>query len=276
MAFTKNPRSNLTKATLKLMQRLILLLVTLLGLTVLNVAGGQARPATATGDHAVIQRRRLVLVRPPDVAKRFPDKKQAVVNYPVVSGLNPAVLGRIRALFDFKNIFDYSLKEYREDAWLSEFDYVVNYNAHHLLDISFSQSGSGAYPDEHTKHFLIDLRSGKLLKAADVFVARKMPELIAKVDLKLRAELKGILEELRASHSDAEDLKMASEAQEPLSYTQENLDEFSVGNKGITFLYDAGYPHAIQAFAPNGRYFFNYAELKPFIKPDGPLGHFIQ
>jgi hypothetical protein len=256
------------------MQRLILLLVTLLGLTV--VAGGQARSATAAGDHAVIQRRRLVLVRPPDVVKRFPHKKQAVVNYPVVSGLNPAVLRRVRALFDFKNIFDYSLKEYREDAWLAEFDYVVNYNANHLLDITFSQSGSGAYPDQHTKHFLIDLRSGKLLQAADVFVAEKMPELTAKVDLKLRAELKGILEELRASHSDAEDLKMASEAQEPLTFTQENLDNFSVGSKGLTFLYDAGYPHAIQAFAPNGRYFFTYAELKPFIKPDGPLGQFIQ
>src|SRR6185312_8761343 len=59
MEFTKNRRSNLTKTTPKLMQRLILLAVTLLGLTVLNVAGGQGRPATAADDHAVIQRRRL-------------------------------------------------------------------------------------------------------------------------------------------------------------------------------------------------------------------------
>ena len=276
MVFTRNPRSKLTKATLKLMQRLILLLLTLLGLTALNVAASQARPATAAGDHAIIQRRRLVLVRPPEIAKRFPQKKQAVVNYPVVSGLNPAVLRRVQALFDFKNIFDYSLKEYREDAWLSEFDYVVNYNAHQLLDITFSQSGSGAYPDQQTKHFLIDLRSGKLLKAADVFVAEKLPDLTARIDVKLHAELKDILERLRASHSDAEDLKMASEAQEPLTYAQDDLDNFSVGSKGVTFLYDAGYPHAIDAFAPNGRYFFSYAELKPFIKPDGPLGQFIQ
>jgi hypothetical protein len=258
------------------MQRLILLLVTLLGLTVLDVAAGQARPASAAGDHALIQRRRLVLMRPPEIVKRFPHKKQAVVNYPVMSGLNPVVLRGVRALFDFKNIFDYSLKEYREDAWLEEFDYVVNHNANHLLDITFSQSGSGAYPDQHTKHFLIDLRSGKLLKAADVFVPEKIPQLTANVDLKLRAELKQILEELRASHSDAEDLKMASDAQEPLTYAPGDLDSFSVGNKGVTFLYDAGYPHAIQAFAPNGRYFFTYAELKPFIKPDGPLGQFIQ
>ncbi|MDQ5843724.1 MAG: hypothetical protein M3539_00320, partial [Acidobacteriota bacterium] len=61
----------------------------------------------------------------------------------------------------------------------------------------------------------------------------------------------------------------------PLRYTIENLNEFSVGAQGITFLYDAGYPHAIQAFEPNGKYFFRYAELKSFIKPDGLLGQFI-
>jgi hypothetical protein len=258
------------------MQRLFLLLITLLSLTALNIRDIQAQAATVAGDHAVIQRRRLVLIRPPEIAKRFPHKKQAVVNYPVVSGLSPAVLRRVRALFDFKNIFDYSLKEYREDAWLEEFDYVVNYNANNLLDITFSQTGSGAYPDEQSKHFLIDLRNGSLVKAADVFVVEKMPELIANLDAKLHMELKQILEQLRLSHSDAEDLKIASEAQEPLTYTQENLDNFSVGSKGITFLYDAGYPHAIQAFAPNGRYFFTYAQLKPFIKPDGPLGQFIR
>ena len=44
---------------------------------------------------------------------------------------------RVRALLDFKNIFGYSLKEYREDAWLTEFDYVVNHNGNSLLDITF-------------------------------------------------------------------------------------------------------------------------------------------
>jgi hypothetical protein len=48
-----------------------------------------------------------------------------------------------------------------------------------------------------------------------------------------------------------------------------------VGRTGITFLYDAGFPHAIKAFEPQGKYFFTYAELKLYIKRDGPLGQFI-
>ena len=66
------------------------------------------------------------------------------------------------------------------------------------------------------------------------------------------------------------------ESEEVLKFTKENLDDFSVGTKGLTFLYDAGYPHAIQAFEPNGRYFFSYSQLKPYIKRDGLLGQFVE
>jgi len=43
---------------------------------------------------------------------------------------------------------------------------------------------------------------------------------------------------------------------------------------GVTFLYDAGFPHVIQALQPDGRYFFSYAVLRPHIKSSGPLGVF--
>jgi hypothetical protein len=167
------------------------------------------------------------------------------------------------------------LKEYREDTWLSEFSYVVNYNKNYLLDITFTQSGSAAYPDDQSKHFLINLRDGSVIKASDVFVSEKLASLSVAVNRKLQTELKEILKSLEESKSDAEDVRIAGEAQEPLEFKVENLDDFSVGAKGITFLYDAGYPHAIQAFQPNGRYFFTYSELKPFIKREGPLGQFI-
>jgi hypothetical protein len=259
------------------MQRLILVLVILLGCAVLTTSGSQSVGAARTnvGDRAIIQRRKLVLIRSPNLVRRFPHKKRAVVTYPVVSGLSPAVLRRVNSILNFKNIFDYSLKEYREDMWLDEFDYVINHNGNSLLDITFSQSGSGAYPDDHSRHFLIDLRNGKVIKAVDVFVTDRMAQLTTNVNQKLQAELKTILQELSDSKSDAEDIRIAREAQEPLRFTLENLDNFSLGLTGITFLYDAGYPHAIQAFEPVGRYFFSYSELKPYIKPDGPLGQFI-
>jgi hypothetical protein len=249
------------------------LALTIFGNTLL--ASGQATKPPAAGDHAIIQKRRMVLTRDPEVIVAFPQKKIATVTYPVISGLRPPVLTRVRTILEFKNIFDYSLKEYRQDSWLDEFTYEVNHNGNYLLDLTFNQSGSGAYPDDQSKHFLINLRDGTVVKAADAFQEKQLPELATKVNEKLKAELQRILKSLRESKSDPEDVRVASEAQEPLEFKIENLNDFSVNAKGVTFLYDAGYPHAIRAFQPVGKYFFTYAELKPFIKLDGPLGQFV-
>ncbi len=233
--------------------------------------------ANAGTDRAVVRPRTVVIIRRGALIKDFPNKKRASVTYPVISGLKDAqVLGRVQAILKVKNVFDSSIAEYRDDNWLEEFSYKVNYNKNNILDITFTQDGSGAYPDTQTRHFAINLKNGNVIKASDVFVASSLPTLRTVLDGKLHSELKEILESLKDSKSDPEDVRIASEAQEPQGYTIENLDDFEVGAKGITFLYDAGYPHVIQAFEPNGRYYFSYSELKPFIKRDGPLGQFIQ
>jgi hypothetical protein len=61
-----------------------------------------------------------------------------------------------------------------------------------------------------------------------------------------------------------------------LEFKTQNLDEFSVSDKGVTFLYDAEFPHVIRGLQPDGEYFFNYAELRPYIQTGGPLGVFKQ
>jgi len=228
-------------------------------------------------NRAVVRPRTVVIIRRGALTKDFPNKKRAIVTYPVISGLkNAQVLGRVQTILQVKNVFDSSIAEYRDDNWLEEFSYKVNYNKNNILDITFTQDGSGAYPDTQTRHFAINLKNGNVIKASDVFIASSLPTLRAMLDGKLQNELKEILESLKDSNSDPEDVRIASEAQEPQGYTIENLDDFEVGAKGITFLYDAGYPHVIQAFEPNGRYYFSYSELKPFIKRDGPLGQFTQ
>ncbi len=256
-----------------------LLALVFLSFISLNGVVGQATAARAAAeDRVVIQSRRVVLVRTGRIAKEFPHKKRAVVTYPVVSGLrNPNVLRRIRSHFDFKNIFEYSLKEYREDAWLSEFSYVVNHNGNSLLDITFMQSGSGAYPDDHEKHFLINLKDGNLVKASDAFAPDKLASLAAAVDHKLQQELRLLASEM-AQDKDAsqEERESIKQAYENLRFEIANLDEFSVSRKGITFRYDAGFPHVIQALEPTGRYIFTFAELKPYINPNGPLGQFVR
>lgn len=228
-------------------------------------------------DRAVVKPRTVLIVRSGALTKTFPEKKRATVTYPVISGLKDArVLRRVQTILQVKNVFDSSIAEYREDNWLEAFSYKVNYNKNNILDITFTQDGSGAYPDTQTRHFAINLKNGNVIKASDVFIASSLLRLRTMLDEKLKNELKDILESLKDSKSDPEDLRIAAEAQEPLDYKMENLDDFEVGAKGITFLYDAGYPHVIQAFEPDGRYFFSYSELNLFIKRDGPLGQFVQ
>jgi hypothetical protein len=225
-------------------------------------------------DRVIIKPRRIVLKRSGQLAKQFPDRKTAVVTYPIISGLsNPAVLRKVRTALEIKNVFDSSLNEYRDDGWLTEFGYVVNYNSNYMLDITFRQSGMGAYPDEASKHFLLSLKDGHIVKAVDVFQSDKLAALAALVDRRLQRELKEIATE-NAQGASAEDIDSIRQAHEPLKFKVQNLDDFSVGRSGVTFLYDADFPHVIQAWEPNGRYFVSYAALRDYIKRDGLLGRF--
>jgi hypothetical protein len=234
------------------------------------------QPAAVRNDRVLVKPRTIVIVRTGKIVKDFPEKRRATIKVPVISGLSDArVLRKVQSILEIKNIFDTSVAEYREDNWLEELDYKVNYNQNHILDITFSQSGSGAYPDSQTKHFAINLRNGTVIKASDAFEPHKLIPLAGLVGAKFRAELAQILKDLAESKSDPEDIRIAKEAQEALEFKLSDIDDFSIGAKGVTFLYDAGYPHAIQAFEPNGEYFFSYSELKLLIRRDGPLGQFI-
>lgn len=249
----------------------------LLFVFVLNADSFPATQATALrSDRVVVKPRTIAIVRSGKIVKDFPEKRRATIKLPLVSGLSDArVLRRVQAILEIKNVFDTSVAEYRQDNWLEEFDYKVDYNRNFILDITFSQSGSGAYPDSQTKHFAINLKNGTVIKASDAFLPNKLIPLAGLVEAKFRAELVQILKDLAESKSDPEDIRVAKEAQEALEFKLSDIDDFSIGDKGVTFLYDAGYPHAIQAFEPSGEYFFSYSELQPFIRRDGPLGQFI-
>jgi len=246
-------------------------LLVLVLLSTLVSAQTRTKPAD---DRVTITPRKITLIRTGEVARNFPHRRRAVVTYPVVAGLrDQAVLRKVRALLEFKNIFETTLAEYRADQWLEEFGYDVNYNQNYILDLTFWQTGSAAYPDTQHKHFTIDLRRGAVVKASDVFLADKLEELARLVNEKLQKELKDSKPEiLKSGDISANDLNDLHEA---LKFELENLNDFEVANDGIVFLYDAGFPHVIQAIQPDGRYSFTYKELKPFLKPDGLLWQFV-
>lgn len=224
-------------------------------------------------ESVVVVKKTVVLIRTGRVARDQPHKKKATVSYPIIkSGVSdPVVLSRVRSLLNVKNIFDSSLEEYRQDTWLSDFDYTVNYNKNFILDITFKQEGSGAYPDSQDKHLAINLKTGRLITVADVFEPGMLVSLAGVVNRRLQAEMKETVDQVNQDKSiDAEEKARVPELYEDLKFEVKDLNDFMIDGSGITFLYEAGFPHVVQAYEPNGHYKFSYAELAPYLKRKDP------
>src|SRR5262245_58496943 len=242
--------------------------------TVDALAGGQLQSTPAQNDKVVIRPRTIVLRR----GEKGRDYKEAIIKIPDIRGISdPDVLRKLQSILDLKNVFGDSLEEirseFKESFWLTEITYKVNYNANFILDITFFESGVGAYPDTQIEHRIINLKTGDSLKAADVFNSSSLDALVKQVGAAMRAELRAEIRKYGRDQDAAERLK---EALQNATFGVENLDNFSVNNTGVTFLYDFGFPHVIKALEPSGRYFFSYERLKEHIKQDGLLGVFVR
>lgn len=105
------------------------------------------------------------------------------------------------------------------------------------------------------------------MRPSDVFV--NLRGLAALVRREQRREIASAIKQIRASKEwnepDPRGLFRHS------NFTAANLDWFSISDRGVTFVYDYGFPHVIKAVEPTGAFFFSWARLKPYIKPGGLL-----
>lgn len=206
--------------------------------------------------------------------KQAPDyKKTFTVELPVVFGLRNRQLERkIEAILDYEKVFDFNVDdEIKREYWLDSAGYVVNYNNQGVLDITLFIEGSAAYPSAVEKNLVIDIRLAKRLQAADVFV--NLAELAAKVKQAQQTEMKEAIEAYKKD-PDAADFD-ATEYFKDADFKVENLNEFSVSDTGVTFIYKYGFPRIALTLEPEGRFFFSWAELESFLKRDGLLRKFI-
>ncbi|CAN5184628.1 hypothetical protein BH20ACI1_BH20ACI1_13860 [soil metagenome] len=199
-------------------------------------------------------------------------KKSFVVIRPQIKAATPAISRKIEAAISYEKNNNFNLKEELGDfQWLEEASYEVKYNKNGLLDIFLQSEGSAAYPSAIIKEVVIDTKTGNRLTAADVFTNLK--NLAAKVKTAQKLEIKKALVQLKKDEPDYEN---PEELFADADFTIKNLDDFSVSDKGVTFLYDYAFVHAIQALQPDGRFFHSWAELKPFVKSNGVFGKFIR
>ena len=200
-------------------------------------------------------------------------KKTFTINYPKVKASTAALSRKIEAALGYEKNFGFTLKEeMSEIQWLEEAVYEVGYNKNGILSVNLTISGSGAYPDSSGKTVVVDLKTGNKVLASNVFT--NINGLIGKLKELQQAEIKQGIEEIKKepdlAGENPEDLFKESDLKAA------NLEGFAVDEKGVTFTYDYGFPHAIQALELDGKYFLSWAELKPYIKRTGLLGRFVR
>ena len=213
-------------------------------------------------------------------------KGEAVIHTPVFHGIaDPAVLKTLQESIaaGVREATGSSPEEWKaeadaeEDTWLSGIDYEVTYQRHDLLSLAYVVGGVGAYPDEMEAYIVADLKTGRRLAAKDLFKSRE--ELAAKVERMRAAAVEKAIEENRAylkeNQMTEEDLVAIMEPAMQSRFGVENLDIFRLDDKGVTFVYDFGFPHVSQALEPSGEYFLSYEELRPYINPEGPLARLM-
>ena len=209
------------------------------------------------------------------------EKRTFIVTYPLVSGAIPAAAKKkLENTISYRRVFGTTLQENQGDEnWLSELSYQVNYNKNGVLDIALTQAGAGAYPDQSTVDLVVDVKTGEQVKLRDAFNANSLAGFAGMVNAKLEVEKKSLAQKIDKGEFGGDNGKEANDSLKQqigaLSFTAETFNAYSVSEQGVTIIYDAGFPHVIRAAQPDGRYFFTWAEIKPFIKRGGLLAKFI-
>lgn len=197
-------------------------------------------------------------------------KRTFTIRRPIAKVASPTVSARITRAINPEQVLDINLREeVTEYQWLEEADYKVLFNARGVLSVELWMTGTGAYPDGVTKHVVVNLGSGVAIRVGDVLT--NLPTLAKRVRARQKKEVEDAIREMK-SEPDARPEELFSET----NFTAKDFGDFSVDGKGVTFYYDYGFPHAVEAFQPAGEFHFGWAELKPFVKPDGLLARFVR
>lgn len=218
-----------------------------------------------------------VVVTPKKITYKRPKpdsdfKKTFTVIRPRVRGLSPALNKKVENTISFEKAELIHINEEYEAQWLEEASYEVNYNKNGILDVTLFASGTAAYPSVFQQTVVVNLKTGARVRPQDVFT--NLAGLAAKVKKALQAEMKAAREEYKKD-PDAADFD-ADEYFKDADFKVKNLEEFTVDDKGVTFIYNYGFPHVALALEPAGRFSFSWAELKPFVRREGLFGKFIR
>lgn len=181
------------------------------------------------------------------------------------------ILSKIQSILNYTNIVGES-----QDDTISNFktcgcgttgvDYTIHYDKNNILDIAFTIEGLGAYPDLESQNYAIELSTGELLKADEIFNPKSLGKLVALCNNILQ---KNISIAKQNAQSDPEYNSMFPDVN--YTFNQTDLENFTIENTGIEFDYDFDFPHVIKAMEPKSSIFFSYKELAPYLSKNSPF-----
>lgn len=153
----------------------------------------------------------------------------------------------------------------KDDTWLEEAAYDINYNQNSIFSVSLMIVGSAAYPSQVTKNFTFNITSGETIGYSDIFTESKMPELLKVIQGKM-TEKENALDAEEKEHLNRLRKEETEYNPTPSQIGFDKLQEFHITDSGVVFIYNYGYRHVEKALEPEGQFLLTFAELKPFIK----------
>ncbi len=163
----------------------------------------------------------------------------------------------------------------------TESRYEVLYNDHNLLSVECISEYLGAYPSTVRRHATFDLRTGRLLEVRDLVAdtASLRQRWQESINRRVTEHLRTLPNEYPQLTTDSvmlADVKQRLYWNDSLKAVELLPEEprfydFALTPFGLMLYYDFGFPHVIQALQPELNYQFLYANLKPWLKPKGPL-----
>jgi hypothetical protein len=195
------------------------------------------------------------------------EKARVTVVYPKIKAATAALSRRIQ-----KTVTKLDVKrDIITDQWLESAEYFVGYNKNGILSITLSTSGTGAFSSTLYRYIVADIKTGEEASVNRVF--RDLPGLAALIRTRQKNEIAKAKKEIGLQSDYSSEL--AFRFLDSADFTVRNLREFSVGDEGVTFIYDYGFPRIIYPIQPTGNFQLAWKELKPFISRRGLLGKFI-
>ncbi|MCX5963909.1 MAG: hypothetical protein NT070_12455 [Cyanobacteria bacterium] len=198
--------------------------------------------------------------------------REAKLSYPVVINVpEPELQDKIQDSISLKSAFGRSLTEmeaeFKEMHWLTSLDYAVNYNDNALLSLTYTSTGVSAYPSTFVRHRSVNLLTGSVLRAQDLFTTEGLGAIALQVDKQLQEAIKVQVSKLGTPNMEGIDPSIYKSHR----FRIKNLNDFTITPDGIIFHYEFGFPHVLIAAEPKGDFLITYAQLKSYAKPSGPL-----